>query len=171
MKSLISSLKMLLSDIREFFWPLLEIEKPSPDAIRLPEFKLNVNDDNLDQVLILTNKINEGEEDRRKGIESKASLFISTISVATSIVVAANSLVISNSTFGIHIMISVLISFVLSIYAARTVWFAVKALERGNYSMLGMKEINFKGSKADFQKHLIACLVKSRKFNQSTINS
>lgn len=125
----------------------------------------------MDQLLSLTNEINESEEDRRKGIESKASLFISTISVATSIVVAANSVVISNSTFGIQVMVSVLISFILSIYAARTVWFAVKALERGNYSILGMKEINFKGSKIDFQKHLITCLVKNKKFNQSNINS
>jgi hypothetical protein len=143
MKSLISSLNTRLKDVREFFWPLLEIEKPSRIVVEAPHFKLQVDEENLEQFLVLTNKINDSEEDRRKGIESKAALFISTISVATSIVVAANSLVISNSTFGFHIMVSVFISFVLSIYAVRTVWFAVKALERGNYSVLGLKEIKY----------------------------
>ncbi|RDC56669.1 hypothetical protein DU508_05510 [Pedobacter chinensis] len=170
MKSLISLLKTRLNNIREFFWPLLEIEKPSPTAIEPPSFKLQVDEENLDQFLVLVNKINDAEEDRRKGIESKAALFISTISVATSIVVAANSMVISNSTFGFHVMISVFIAFILSIYAVRTVWFAVKALERGNYSVLGLKEINFKGSKFNFQKHLVSCLVNNKKYNQSTIN-
>jgi hypothetical protein len=171
MKSLISSLKTRLNDIREFFWPLLETENPSPTVLQAPPFKLQVDEENLDQFLVLTNKINDAEEDRRKGIESKAALFISTISVATSIVVAANSMVISNSTFDFHVMVSVFISFILSIYAVRTVWFAVKALERGNYSVLGLKEINFKGSKINFQKHLVDCLVKNKNFNQSTINS
>jgi hypothetical protein len=171
MKSLISSLNTRLKDVREFFWPLLEIEKPSRIVVEAPHFKLQVDEENLEQFLVLTNKINDSEEDRRKGIESKAALFISTISVATSIVVAANSLVISNSTFGFHIMVSVFISFVLSIYAVRTVWFAVKALERGNYSVLGLKEINYKGSKINFQKHLVDCIVKNKIFNQSTINT
>ncbi|MBB5638932.1 hypothetical protein HDE68_004870 [Pedobacter cryoconitis] len=171
MKSPNYSLKTRLNDIREFFWPLLEIEKPSPSAKEPTPFKLQIDEENIDQFLVLTNKINDAEEDRRKGIESKAALFISTISVATSIVVAANSMVISNSTFGFHIMVSVFISFVLSIYAVRTVWFAVKALERGNYFVLGLKEINFKGSKVNFQKHLVNCLVKNKKLNQSTINS
>jgi hypothetical protein len=171
MKSLISSLNTRLKDVREFFWPLLEIEKPSPIVVEAPQFKLQVDEENLEHFLVLTNKINDAEEDRRKGIESKAALFISTISVATSIVVAANSLVISNSTFGFHVMVSVFISFVLSIYAVRTVWFAVKALERGNYSVLGLKEINYKGSKIKFQKHLVDCIVKSKIFNQSMINT
>ncbi len=171
MKSLISSLKTRLNDIKEFFWPLLETEKSSTIVVEAPPFKLQVDEENLDQALILTNKINDVEEDRRKGIESKAALFISTISVATSIVVAANSMIISNSTFGFHVMVSVFISFVLSVYAVRTVWFAVKALERGNYSVLGIKEINFKGSKINFQKHLIDSIVKNKQFNQSTINS
>lgn len=171
MKSLISSLKTRLKDIREFFWPLLEIEKPSPIVVEAPQFELQVDEENLEQFLVLTNKINDAEEDRRKGVESKAALFISTISVATSIVVAANSMVISNSAFGFHVMVSVFISFILSIYAVRTVWFAVKALERGNYSVLGLKEINYKGSKINFQKHLVDCIVKNKTFNQSTINT
>jgi hypothetical protein len=171
MKSLISSLKTRLKDIREFFWPLMEIEQPSPIVVEAPQFELQVDEENLEQFLVLTNKINDAEEDRRKGVESKAALFISTISVATSIVVAANSMVISNSAFGFHVMVSVFISFILSIYAVRTVWFAVKALERGNYSVLGLKEINYKGSKINFQKHLVDCIVKNKTFNQSTINT
>lgn len=127
--------------------------------------------DVVEVVVSLTTKLSDSEDDRRKGIESKASLFISTISVATSIVVAANAMVVSTTNFNISILASVLISFLLSIYAARTVWYAVKALERGNYSVLGVSEINFKGTKEEYQRHLIACLVKNKKNNLKTVNS
>lgn len=171
MKSLISLLKRAGYNIREFIWPHLDYEPPVVNPDPVPEFELLVDSENLDQVLSLTTKLSDSEDDRRKGIESKASLFISTISVATSIVVAANALVVSTTNFNISILASVLISFLLSIYAARTVWYAVKALERGNYSVLGVSEINFKGAKEEYQRHLIVCLVKNRKNNLKTVNS
>lgn len=170
MKSLRSWLKKAAYNIREFIWPLLEYE-PIPLNASPEEFKLMVDDENLDQALNLATKLSESEDDRRKGIESKASLFISTISVASSIVVAANVMVISNTTYSLTVIISVFISFILSIYAARTVWFAVKALERGSYSVIGPSEINFKGNKEKYQKHLINWLVQRRNNNLKTINS
>lgn len=172
MQSQRSWLNKIIYNGREFIWPLLEHEpKNSAPPAPVPAFELLVESENLDQFLSLTTKMSESEDDRRKGIESKASLFISTISVATSIVVAANAMVVSGKNYGFAIAISVLISFILSIYAARTVWFAVKALERGNYSVLGVSEINFKGNKEQYQKHLIDCLIKNRKNNLQTVNS
>ncbi|TRW27120.1 hypothetical protein FMM05_00265 [Flavobacterium zepuense] len=170
MKSLRSWLKKAGYNIREFIWPLLELE-PAVTNAPVQEFILDVDDENLDQVLSLATKLSESEDERRKGIESKAALFISTISVASSIVVAANAMVISNTNYGLTIVISVFISFTLSIYAARTVWFAVRALERGSYSVLGPSEINFKGNKQEYQKHLINWLIKRRNNNLKTINS
>jgi hypothetical protein len=116
-------------------------------------------------------KIYESEEERRKGIETKASLFISTISVATSIVVAANALVTGNQEINLPVKVSVLITFILSLYAVRTVWFSIKALERGSYYVLGIEDINVQGDKPQFYRHLIRSLHSKKLKNQSQINS
>lgn len=166
-------LKTVLYKIREIIWPLLEAEKPTEqdESIQKPNIELNVWIENLDQALILVTKIFEDEEERRKGVESKASLFIGTISVSTSIVVAANSMVISNTNFDLFILVSVVLSSVLSLYAVRTVWFAIKALERESYSVLGIKEINFEGNKHDFKRHIINNLYMMRERNKASINN
>lgn len=170
MKFAISWFRTTLSNIREFFWPLLEKEEPDTE-IRKTSIELVLKDENLDIAYALKTKILDAEEDRRKGIESKAALFISTISVASSIVVAANTLITNSNTSSLPVRASVIVSFILSIYAVRTVWFAVKALERGNYSVLGIGDINYSGSKAEYQRHLIQVLLNKKIANQRTINT
>jgi hypothetical protein len=96
--------------------------------------------------------------------------FQSTISVATSIVVAANPLIISNEIYGLPIKISVVISFILSVYAVRTVWFSIKALERGSYSVLDFFDINIPGDKSTYYSHLIKKTISISKANHSIIN-
>jgi len=166
----ISWFRTYASNIREFFWPLLEKETEAKDKKKL-ELELVLQDENLDLAYALKSKILDAEEDRRKGIETKAALFISTISVASSIVVAANTLITNSNTSNLSVRASVIVSFILSVYAVRTVWFAVKALERGNYSVLGIADINFSGSKTEYQKHLIQALFNKKMVNQRTINS
>jgi len=62
-------------------------------------------------------------------------------------------------------------SFVLSVYMVRTIWFSVKTLERGNYDLMGLNDINIKGNKDEYFRHLIICLSKKTKANYNTINS
>lgn len=156
---------------REWFWPLLEksdnTESTSPDTV--PE--ILIEDDNLDAAFKLESDIAQAEEDRRKSIETKAALLLSTISVASSIVVAANTLVTVNKEFSLLGKISVFISFLLTIYAARTVWFAIKALERGSYHVLSFKDINVGGNKIHYTKAIIRKLQKQIVSNESAINS
>jgi hypothetical protein len=68
------------------------------------------------------------------------------------------------------IRISVSVSFILSLYMVRTVWFSVKALERGNYSVLGFKDINQSGDDTDYKRHLIVSILDKVRANSSTIN-
>lgn len=168
MKSQTYSWKILLHKTREFFWPLLEgDDNTTPEDENIETY---ISGDNIEQAFSLQIKIYETEEDRRKSIESKAALFISTISVATSIVVAASTLITNNQQHNIAITFSVFISFVLSVYAVRTVWFSVKALEVGNYSVLGFNDINITGTKEQYNKCLIETLSKMDAKNHSIIN-
>ena len=164
-------MKKALSNIREFFWPLLEGSSESIEDNEEEDLDLIISDDNLEEAFKLNLRIYDGEKDRRKGIETKASLFISTISVATSIVVAANTLITRNQEFNLQIKISVLITFILSLYAVRTVWFSIKTLERGSYSVLDIQDINIGGDKPQYYKNLIQSLQRKTTKNQTQINS
>lgn len=174
MKSQILWLKTKLINFREIIWPLLEPEV-TQDVIaaqgNADEIKILVASENIEKAFELKSKIHDSEEDRRKGIESKAAIFISTISISTSVVVASNALISGNTDNTVAIKISVLISFVLCVYTLRTVWFCVRALERGNYHLLSFKDINIKGDKDAYYKHLITVLVKKTAANYSTINA
>lgn len=159
-------------NLRELIWPMLEIDpnqNQSDDSETVLE--LCISDENLELAYQLNSKINENEEDRLKSIETKAALLISSISIAISIVVASNTLVLTSEKNAAAVKVSVVISFILSLYAARTVWFAVKALERGKYTILGIDDCNFKGSKSEYQKHIISCLSKIKEKNQHAINT
>jgi hypothetical protein len=164
-------LKKHLVNIREFFWPLLEKENVEGDG-SATTFELIVSDESMDTAYDLKTKIVDNEEERRKSIETKATLFIGTLVIGSSLVLAGSSLVINqkandNSFF---IITYAGLSFILTIYTARTVWFAIKALERGCYSVLGIKDINVQGDKAQYQRHIIKCLLKITKDNQKAIN-
>lgn len=171
MKSRRSWLRIALTNVREFFWPLLDDDDSGlPIKDDQDELKILVSNENLEKALELKFKIYDSEVERRKSIESKASLFIGTVSVTTSIVVAASALITSNNEITLAVKISVFISFILSIYTFRTVWFSVKALARGTYWVLVIDDINIKGSKAIYYKRLISTLTKKTKANQDTIN-
>jgi len=158
-----------LINFREFIWPLLEDEEDGGQ--NGPEFKLHVTSENLTQAFELISKVQDAEDERRRSIESKSSLYISTIGVSTSIVVASNALITGNNENNLAIKISVFLSFLLSIYTFRTVWFSVKALDRGTYNLMGIKDINFKGTKDEYEKHLISSLARKITANYDTINT
>lgn len=163
---------MSLAKLRELIWPLLEKDKPGSFSSKEPdEIDLIIAVENLEEAFRLKSKMTDLEEDRRKSIESKASLFIGTISVATSVVVASSAFISGSQELTVPIKISVVISFVLSIYASRTVWFSVKTLERRTYSVLDINDINFNGDKFQYYRHLINVFHKNEITNQSSINT
>jgi hypothetical protein len=178
MRSRRSWLRASLINFREFLWPMLEPDEDEEeekdengDKKKKPDFKLHLSDENLTQAFELIRNVQEAEDDRRKTIESKASLYINTIGVSTSLLVASSALITGNSDNNLTIKISVFLSFILSIYTFRTVWFSVKALDRGAYNLMGIKDINFKGNKEEYERHLISSLANKITANYDTINT
>lgn len=175
MASQTSSNKTWRYHVREFFWPLLddpiEPDQPGPnEAATQPEEIVLVESENLDKAFELMSKFADSEEERRKTIESKATLFLSTISIATTLVVASNTVLTGNAEKSWPVIASVAISFILTVYTACTVWYSVKALERGNYAVLGFRDLNHSGSTDDYKKHLILTLRNKTKRNFATID-
>lgn len=163
-------MKKVIVNIREFFWPLLDKEEVLQQA-KASKVQLKIADENLEQAFDLKIKMFENEEERRKNVESKAALLINTISIATSIVVAANALVISNQFNNIAVKISIILSFIVCVYAIRTVWFSIKALQRGSYYVLCFDDINIAGNKNKYLKSLITSLSNKTQKNEKTINN
>jgi hypothetical protein len=144
---------------------------PKQEDISLAKSEIHISNDCLDIAFNQQSEVISSEEDRRKGIESKAALFLSSISITNSIVVAsANSLISHGTEITLVIRASILISLILSIYSIRTVWFSIKALERKSFKVIGFKDINIEASKEEYQKKLILKMHEYAFYNQKTIN-
>ena len=163
-------MKKQINQIREFIWPLLEPIGKSEGQIALEPPIINIEEENIELAFDLKIKIINNEEDRRKGIESKAALFLSTISIASSLIIAANSVITGKVEISLMIRFSILVSFVLSLYAIRTVWYSIKALERKSFKIICFPDFNIKGSKSEYQKSIIIKMNEYTKYNQLITN-
>ncbi|MBE9661522.1 hypothetical protein [Mucilaginibacter myungsuensis] len=162
-------MKKYLKVIREFFWPLLDrVNDDKTENIK--SIELRINSVNLSKALDLEFKISQSENERRNSIESKASSFISTISITTSLVVASNTFTIGNSEYQIAIQCFVTLSFILTLYTVRTVWFSVKALARKGYHVIDINDINISGGEDDYYRSMILRLSKYTQNNEPIIN-
>lgn len=156
--------------IREFFWPLLE-NGEEQIASEISENDIHVESENLHRVLELTIKRYESEEDRKKSVESKSSLFISTISVVTTVIIGVTTLLIKEiKEFNVAIFVLIFLLFILSIYMARAIWFSIQTLERKKYHSLSESDFFISGKADDFNKSLIVKITNITNNNSIVIN-
>jgi hypothetical protein len=159
-----------MKKIRKFFWPLLE-------KSQIQEFKTfnvndsNVNDNNFQKVLDYSMKIYESELGRNSSIETKASLFIGTLAIITSVLLAITTTLIGQNKFSIALFFIVFILFFVIIYVLRTVWFAVKVHERQPFHTFYHSDILREGDEKEYAKLLITSLINKTKKNSLVINS
>lgn len=94
----------VFKQVREFFWPLLEKGEP-PKFEELIKDNILVDNSFLPEVFRYTLDCYNREEERRKGIESKSSLFIGTISVVTSVILGVASILVKENNFDMTVSI------------------------------------------------------------------
>mgnify|MGYP006887394505 FL=1 len=162
------------SRMREFFWPLLEKDKEKDKKNSL--FSLDVNEITVDsahlqETLGYVIDCYNSESDRRKGIESKASLFIGTISVVTSVVLGVTSILVKEIEFDLTVLFLIVLLFILTIYMSRTIWFSIQALERKAYHIFSVEDVLINDSNEEYYKKLIAKIANIIYHNTSIINS
>lgn len=159
----------LLSNIREFFWPLLENgEVKAP--VKLTSEELKIDDVNLEKALEFTLNSYKEEEDRKATVESKSSLFIGTISVVTTIIIGITSFIVKSNEFSLIICSIVLVLFILTLYMIRTIWFSIKALERKAYHTINSNDFLTEGGKIEYYKKMITEIINKININSQTIN-
>jgi hypothetical protein len=157
-----------IKQIREFFWPVLD---PLPVTVEEPEqtIDIHIHTDSLDIAFEFKKKFADNEEDRRKGVESKAALLLSSISLATSLVVGADSFVTTGHALWARIALKIIL-LVLCAYTLATVIYALKCLSRSSYHALGFKDINVRLGPDTYKRELIKKMHQTRKKNQLTVN-
>ena len=160
----------LINRIREFFWPLLE-----KDTIKSPENldpeEIKIHSDQLERTLNLSINCYENENERKKTIEGKSSLFIGTISIITSVIIGVTTVLVKSDDFKDSVLLLAFLLFFLTLYMARTIWFSVKALERKSYNTLTIDDLLINEQKDQYYKKLIAEISNKMRKNSLIINT
>jgi hypothetical protein len=156
----------IFKQIREFFWPLLE-KGNNTQCLNIS----NVDNIQLEEELFkhVLSCYND-EEERRKTIENKSSLFIGT-SIVAIVVILITTIFVKETAKTIWDILSIILLFFIAIYLIRTVWFSIKVLERKIYHTLSAGDYILAYSKQNPYKKLISELTKAIQQNQKTNNS
>lgn len=160
-----------MGKIREFFWPLLEkgeIQKHKTLAVK---DIIIVDDKNIQKALDYSIKMYESELARNTAIEAKASLFISSLAIITSVVLAITTTLIGQNGFNSVLFLLIWLLFFLTLYVLRTVWFAVKVHERKSFNTFYHKDILKSGNENEYSRELICTIINKTKKNSLIINS
>lgn len=155
-----------LKSIREFIWPILDPLEPQ-DFMAKEISDCKFTDAEIDLELKYIEDYKNSEDNRRKEVESKATIFIGTFGVATTVLInlAKDFILNTNvkSTF-LNLIVIILISCTI-IYLCRAIHFAIKALKRRNYSTIGFPKYMFTECE-DKKKRLLIdqynCITKNR---------
>lgn len=154
---------MRWKNIREIFWPLLEKNNISStvegDTVNIPT-------DQIDNAIELSFKVYDAELSRVSTVETKASIFIGTLAIITSVAIAITTSLI-NEKYSLSRLILLSLLFILIMYILRTVWFAVKVHERKPFHMLFINDIYVIVDKQKF----FHAINKKIKMNLTVINS
>ena len=159
----------LFENVREFFWPLLEkgevqkIQKLEPNEIK-------VENKHLEQTLKYALDFYESEAQRKKTVEGKSSLFISIISIITSIILGVTTVLVKSNDFSVVLLFLIFLLFVLSIYMSRTVWFSLKTLERKAYYSVSINDFLINEKNDDYFKRLVSDITNKVRKNSIVIN-
>ena len=159
-----------LKSIREFFWPLLDpLDEVSIRQITIEDCKFN--DDEIDMELKYLEDNKRSEEDRKKEVESKATIFIGTFAVATTVLInMAKEFIFSPilQTESLNYAVVLLIALTI-IYLCRAIQYAIRTLKRRNYNTLGFPDFMLTEA-MDKKKQILVIQYNAIKKNQKEIN-
>ena len=153
------------STFRDIFWPLIDKEQlKEKDLNPLFEKCDNIKEGDEEKILAQSIKCIEEEGDRKKTIETKASLFVSVITISTTLVLNYTKQFIDLTDLNWFEWLQLSLLTILTIYLVRTIWFSVKALERKVYHCLDITDfIDFYVS-PESKKKLIKDIIKEKKY-------
>jgi len=167
------NIKKTLSNIREYFWPLLEKEVNDKAAKRKDiELKnIEIKNQNLKIAYDLALRYYEKEEERREVVETKSTIFIGSLGVAIAIIIAiAKDISKLGKSNNVSVILAVL-AFIIVIYLCRALWFSIKVLERKGYEIIKFKDFNNNEQESKYIKNLIVLIINKTRKNSPLIDT
>ena len=154
--------------IREYFWPLLDPLKKK-DFNALTDKNIVIKDDDVDDCYDLTLKYYDSEDDRKKVVESKSTIFIGAVGFVIAILLSMATGLILNPKVQLSFLtsFSIIMWVFIVIFFCRAVWFSIKALERQKYDTISYKDFI---NKTDFKRELILDIINKTRKNSITVN-
>lgn len=168
---MLQKISNFFTSIREFLWPILDPLEPTKLK------KISLLDDckflesEIDFELKYLEEYKKSEDERKKNVENKATIFIGTFAVAITILINLVKELIINPDANItlwNVPIIVLIAITV-IYLCRAVLFSIKTLERRNYATLGFPDFLFLND-IDKKRKILVKQYNAIKENQKEIN-
>jgi hypothetical protein len=162
-----------IKQIREFFWPILEKDEAAKQPVNDLDIQIE-SEEILKAIYDQALKKLDAEEDRKKVVENKSTIFIGTIGIITSIVIGVTSTLIKEQNFDGFMLIMVVLLFILTIYMLRTVWFAIKAIARKAYHGISISEFCAQGDEQFYKNTILKInekLVKNYPITNSKVDN
>jgi len=155
--------------LTDFFWPVLEPLKKKDFKLFNVE-DLTVEEADLDKCYDLTLRYYDSENERKKNIESKSTIFVSSIGFVIAILLSMATGLLLNPKIqlGFLTSFSIIMWIVIVVYFCRAVWFSIRALERQEYHTIGHKDYITKDK--DYWRKLITEIINKTRKNSITIN-
>ena len=160
----------VFNNLRELVWPLLEKSVPQ-EPILLEESNVSIKADKINNALKQALEYYETENDRNKTVEGKSSIFIGTMSVAISVVLAVTSILFETKGFNTNTLVLIIFLFILILYLSRTLWFSIKVLERKGFHIIEIEDFLFEASNVEYCKKLIVDITNKTRKNSIIINT
>lgn len=159
----------LFKEIRDFFWPILDYVEPStPKELSVDDIKCN--DEELDDLIKIAKDYEASESERRREIESKASVFIGTFAVAATIMLSLAKKFLTQNTSK-YFYLNVILIVVIMLYLSMAIIHSIKCLAKRNYYMLGFPKYLISDiDETQKKKKVLISLVNDVKKNQDIIN-
>lgn len=159
----------LLKVIREIFFPLLEGDVPKPKLFNIESFKFS--EEETDKLIEIAKEYQASEDARRKEVESKASIYIGTFAVATTIMLSLAKDFIKKE-ISVPALLTIVIVVVTIVYLCIAIIFSIKCLSRKKYAVVGFPEwlLTDKDTLEKKKKNFLFELLNAVKNNQNVIN-
>jgi cation transport ATPase len=160
-----------LTKIRDIFWPLIDGKAQKRDLTLLKDKCQNIVIGQEDSVLEKALKCFEEEEERRKTIESKAAIFVSVITISSTLVLNYTLSILDKNSLTWFEWIQFFLMTVLILYLVRTIWFSIKTMEREKYSSLEVSDYIDASAGRQQKIKLIESIIEITERNAETTNT
>jgi Ca2+/Na+ antiporter len=160
----------VLKNIREFFWPILEpLEPVNIEEITIEDCKFDESE--IEFELKILKELKKNEDERRKDVESKATIFIGTFIVAVTLLInLIKEFVLSknNQASFLNDVAIILLSLTI-IYLCQAIKYSIKTIEKRNYTIVGFPKFML-SNKLDKKRMILVKQYNALKKNQEQIN-